>query len=151
LAETAGYAATGLSGWVLPTADASQPNDGSQNPLNQYLSIWYAAGGFPSTLPLQFDGVQVGAYYFSGSLIAGSSSRLVWAFNSNGSFTSSNLDVPRFTVAVRPGDVAAVPEPRTWLLMLNGFGAVAVAWKRRRGCGPAFRSAAIFSTFGRRA
>ena len=128
LAEAAGYAATGLTGWVLPTANA----DYLEGNLNQFRVIWYAAGGSPSAFPLQFDGVQVGAYYFSSSFVTGALNSQVWAFNSNGSFTSSSLNVLRFAVAVRPGDVAAVPEPQTWLLLLSGLGAVAVAWKGRR-------------------
>jgi len=37
-----------------------------------------------------------------------------------------------YAVAVRPGDVAAIPEPQTYALLLAGLGAVVVAVRRRR-------------------
>jgi hypothetical protein len=129
LAEAAGFAVTGLTGWVLPTADVDQP----AGALNQVLSIWLSAGAMSTALPGQFDGVQTSGFYFSSSV-----SRPLfgaWAFNSNGGFTDSSVDVPRFAVAVRPGDVAAVPEPQTWLMLLTGFGSVALACGRRRDRG----------------
>jgi hypothetical protein len=42
-------------------------------------------------------------------------------------------DVGLFAWAVRPGDVAAVPEPETYGLMLAGLGVLAVARRKRRG------------------
>jgi len=37
-----------------------------------------------------------------------------------------------YAVAVRPGDVAAIPEPQTYAMLLAGLGAVGVAVRRRR-------------------
>jgi hypothetical protein len=36
-----------------------------------------------------------------------------------------------FAVAVRDGDVAAVPESKTWALLLVGLGALVMALKKR--------------------
>jgi hypothetical protein len=36
-----------------------------------------------------------------------------------------------YAVAVRPGDVAAIPEPQAYALLLAGLGAVVVAVRRR--------------------
>jgi hypothetical protein len=128
LAESAGFAATGLTGWVLPTGDGWQPG-GS---LNQYKSILQSVHSAGNALAGQFDGVQTGNYYWSGSPMSGSPFAWVFDVNSNGSGGSS-LDDPRFVVAVRAGDIAiAVPEPQTWMLMLMGFGAMATVSRRRR-------------------
>ena len=54
LAASAGLAASGLTGWVLPTGDG----DAAAGALNQYLSIWNSVGGSFAGLSGQFDGVQ---------------------------------------------------------------------------------------------
>ena len=41
-------------------------------------------------------------------------------------------NVAMYAVAVRPGDVAAIPEPQTYAMLLAGLGALAVAVRRRR-------------------
>jgi MYXO-CTERM domain-containing protein len=38
-----------------------------------------------------------------------------------------------YAMAVRPGDVVAVPEADTWAMLLAGLGLVGVAARRRRG------------------
>ncbi len=42
------------------------------------------------------------------------------------------MDISFFAVAVRPGDIAAVPEPQTYALTLMGVGALLLAKRRRR-------------------
>ncbi len=87
VAASAGFAASGLTGWVLPTGEGGA----LAGDLNQYLSIWNSGD--------QISGSQVS---------------------------------PMFAVAVRPGDIAAVPEPQTYALMLLGVGALLLAKRRRR-------------------
>lgn len=53
LAESAGVAQTGFTGWLLPTGDGAA----LAGPLNQYLSIWIDVGSSQAGLQAQFDGV----------------------------------------------------------------------------------------------
>ena len=126
VAADAGLAATGLSGWVLPTGDVDA------NPaviaLNQYQSIWDQAGGTFAALQAQFDGVQPG-YYWSAS---GSPPSEAYLFGTGGDqFTSTQNDAS-FAVAVRAGDVAAsVPEPTSLALLSRSLGALGLVSRRR--------------------
>ena len=55
-----------------------------------------------------------------------------WLFDMNFGFQTTNLkDDGSYALAVRPGDVAAVPEAQTYALMLAGLGLVGWrAWRR---------------------
>jgi len=128
LAASAGVAASGLTGWVLPTGNGYL----SGGDLNQYRSIWNQVGASFAGLSGQFDGFQSGIYWSSTALPA---------FNSawNSRFLVNGIDqgfifLPTLykTVAVRPGDVALIPEPQTYAMLLAGLGAVLVAVRRRR-------------------
>lgn len=56
-----------------------------------------------------------------------------WAFDAyDGGQTGDGKNFGHFAIAVRPGDVAAVPEPETYALMLAGLAAVALARRRQR-------------------
>jgi hypothetical protein len=56
-----------------------------------------------------------------------------WYFNPVDGFQYDDFrSLPYFAVAVRPGDVAAVPEPQTLALALMALGAMVVARRRRR-------------------
>jgi hypothetical protein len=137
LAESAGFAATGLSGWVLPTGDGDAPA-GTQN---QYLSIMNDVGGSVWQLQDQFDNVQYSDLYYW------SSTEYTWASDEDGLlndvwfFNGNQGPMPTYfsfwAVAVRPGDVAAaastVPVPAAaWLFGSGLLGLVGVARKRRR-------------------
>ena len=52
--------------------------------------------------------------------------------SSNGSQGTLGMSLGLYAVAVRPGDVAAVPEPQAYLLMLLGLGVMAGVAKRQR-------------------
>ncbi|MDP2787130.1 MAG: DUF1566 domain-containing protein [Pseudomonadota bacterium] len=57
-----------------------------------------------------------------------------WLFSmSGGSQGATSKDGDFYAWAVRPGDVAAVPEADTWAMLLAGLGLVGVAARRRRG------------------
>ena len=128
LAKSAGFAATGLTGWILPTGDG----DSAAGGLNQFLSIWNDVGGTLAGLQGQFDGVQTDDYW-SGTVFASVGSGLAWRFRTlNGDQQFTDQFRSLYAVAVRPGDVAAsVPEPQTLALALLALGATVVARKRR--------------------
>jgi hypothetical protein len=111
----------------LPTGDGFAAA-GAQN---QFRSIWASAGGSFAGLSGQFDGVQRFAYWTSTEFeqVLGR----VWTFSgSNGEPDFAGMDISFFAVAVRPGDIAAVPEPQTYALTLMGVGALLLAKRRRR-------------------
>jgi hypothetical protein len=122
----AGFAATGLTGWVLPTRQEMQ-------------SIWGDVGRSYSEymgLSTQFDGVWSGFYYWTRTSegMSDAEGRQV-AFSSQ--FGAEHLLAAGNElsgVASRPGDVAlavAVPEPQTYALMLAGLGLIAGIARRR--------------------
>lgn len=139
LAETAGYNATGLSGWGLPTGDGLA-GPGAEN---QWRSIWNQVGGTFAGLSAQFDGVQQFEDYWSSTPSAANPGS-AWIFiTAIGGQTSASSIVSFYTVAVRPGDVmTAVPEQPTAAMLLAGLGALLMAVRRRavpglRRCGVA--------------
>jgi MYXO-CTERM domain-containing protein len=57
-----------------------------------------------------------------------------WNFHLNSGYQNSYFQYnDSFAIAVRTGDVAAVPEADTWAMLLAGLGLVGVAARRRRG------------------
>ncbi len=132
LAASAGFAASGLSGWVLPTGDGYAAAGAN----NQYLSIWNSVGNSFAGLTNQFNSVQLGPYLSSSDCTGFPCPGYPWFFDPN----NGNLQDVDFSLsssqalAVRPGDVAAVtavPEPQTYALMLMGLGALMVVKRRR--------------------
>ena len=125
LAETAGFAVTGLTGWRLPTGDRFQ----SAGAQNEYLSIRNDVGSTFTNLDSEFDGVQAIVYWSGSEIVAGRA----WFFSAGGGgqdFFGEGF--PLFAVAVRSGDVvAAVPEPESLALVLVGLVAAGVARRRR--------------------
>jgi hypothetical protein len=136
LAESAGLAATGLTGWVLPTADGTTAASG----LNQLFSIWSDSGGTLTGLPAQFDGVQTDVYW-SGAVYSPDPS-FAWSFYTGLATEFVNVQsVDLYAVAVRPGDVvASVPEPPTLALVLAGLGAACLVRWHSRAAPPGSRS-----------
>jgi hypothetical protein len=128
LAEAAGFAATGLTGWRLPTGDDFHPTDTA---LNELRSLWTDVNGTFAGLQSEFDGVQP-AVYWTGSEFDALNA---WVFDAvgggNGGFGIVRTNTRFSVVAVRSGDVvAAVPEPESLALVLIGLMAAGVSRRR---------------------
>ena len=131
LAASAGLAASGLSGWVLPTGDGFAAAAGADN---QYLSIWNSVGNSYAGLTNQFDGVQSALYMSSSELTQFPGPGFPWTFDaSNNGYQDIDFSLGAWqALAVRPGDLAAaVPEPQTLALALLALGAAVIAGRRR--------------------
>lgn len=127
LAALAGFSATGLTGWVLPTASVLGGGPSAQ----QYISIRNDAGGSFASLQSQFDGVQSGAYWSATEFVPNPLAGAVFFDPVSGSSNLVQQSALLYAAAVRPGDVTAVPEPGMLALVLAGLGAVVVAVRRR--------------------
>lgn len=101
------------------------------------LSFDFAAAGFPNELvalfgsTVAFDGVNLPStnltYNSTGLLATGTTTRLTFLGRQDPGF--NRLDNVSL---VASGQVAAVPEPATWAMMLMGFGAMGVSLRRKR-------------------
>lgn len=125
----------GYSDWRLPSAlnaDGSAPCVGYHCTGSELGHLWYGeldnVAGTDWTNTAPFENVQMHIYWLQEP---GEDPETAWSFTPNG------LQVPDYAswnhfyaVAVRPGDVAAVPEPETCALFLGGL-ALLVGLKRR--------------------
>jgi hypothetical protein len=125
LAEKAGFNATGLTGWVLPTGNGYA----SAGASNQYLSIWNDVGGSLAGAQAHFDGWQTEANYWSGTEYSPGS--YAWYFVSyNGNQPRDPEYYGLYAVAVRPGEISAVPLPATAWLLLSALGGLGLLMRR---------------------
>jgi len=126
LAEAAGFTATGLTGWVLPTESGNV----SAGASNQYLSIWQDVGSSLSGLQAQFAGVQ-NFYYWSGTEF--SPALGAWYFGTGDGFQNVGGEFnDYYAVAVRPGEVSDVPLPAAVWLLLSGLGSLGAMVRKRK-------------------
>jgi PEP-CTERM motif len=136
----AGLTVGSFSGWMLPATDTTCRVD-SDGPLynctgSQMGELWYTELGNPAGGPMSNTGPFKNLksdLYWSGTEYAPNSG-WAWAFNTfGGSQDPYTKDTGLYALAVRPGDVAAVPEPATVLLIGVGMlGLVCTRSRRRR-------------------
>ncbi len=102
----------GSDAWVLPS-------------ISQYTTLHLEFGNLPL-----FTNVQAADFYWSGTESTPGISALA-SRPADGSEFNGDEGILLFAVAVRPADVAAVPEPQSLALVLLALSAGAVAWRRR--------------------
>lgn len=97
-------------------------------------SVSIPGGGLVNAGP--FVDLQAGGYWYSTQNQSGDMYSPAWGFNFAYGFQGPlSEDLGRygqFALAVRDGDVAAVPEAETYALMLAGLGLVGLAARRRK-------------------
>jgi len=129
LAESAGFSATGLTGWVLPTG----ANVGGTPAQNQFLSIWNDVGSTLAGLRNQFDGVLLRDFWSSSEYAL--NTQLAWGFSTVESGFQQGIapkNTELYAVAVRRGNVTAtVPEPQSLALVMLALAAGLVARRLR--------------------
>jgi len=135
----------GFDDWRLPTslnADGTGPCSGFNCAGSEMGHMFYTefgatafqsilAGSNAANLAL-FTNVQSNVYW-SGTDYAPIPG-YAWLFLTVGGSqgNAAKVNSSLYAVAVRPGDVAAIPEPQTYAMLLAGLGAVGVAVRRRR-------------------
>jgi hypothetical protein len=143
--DTEPYDGTADSGWNI-TSPASELAymyyvnlglQGSFSPSGDPQPDYGIFGNGDESVGAQNDvglvkNLQTGAYWFGigPSVVNVYGESLEFAFG-NGSQCCSPSDEPLYAWAVRPGDVAAVPEADTWAMLLAGLGLVGAAARRR--------------------
>ncbi|MEI7970840.1 MAG: PEP-CTERM sorting domain-containing protein [Betaproteobacteria bacterium] len=136
-AWAAGLTVGAFSGWSLPSADpacangypAGSPLHGYNCSGGQIGELYYTALGNRMGGPLANTGPfknLLGAQYWSGTeeepLL-----ETAWFFNTRDGYQSAyGKNGITAVLAVRPGDVAAVPEASTWAMLLLGLVVVGV-------------------------
>jgi hypothetical protein len=134
--NTANY--LGYSDWALPTTtgDCSIYNCTD----SQMGHLFYTEGGLSAgqsilssaALTSKFSNFQSSVYWSGSEFALGPDS--AWSFGMNDGYQNPTVRYNSFyAMAVRPGDVAAVPEADTWAMLLAGLGLVGVVVRRRRG------------------
>ncbi|MEI7969915.1 MAG: PEP-CTERM sorting domain-containing protein [Betaproteobacteria bacterium] len=114
-----------FSGWSLPSADPAcfgYNCTGGQMGELYYTALGNRAGG-PLSNTGPFKNLQ--AYFYWSGTEYGPIASIAWYFAfGNGSQYADSKSGFRYALAVRPGDVAPVPEASTWAMLLVGLGAL---------------------------
>lgn len=133
----AGLNIDGVSGWRLPTSDTCTAYNctGSEMGYLFYTELGGVAGQSIATNHngnySLFSHLQTFAYW-SGTVDASNSSDYYYFNFSNGRQYTAYKGTALFAMAVHDGDVAAVPEPESYAMLLAGLGLLGFMVRRRR-------------------
>lgn len=127
LAWAANYSIGGVTGWALPTAGAGCFGFNCTGSQMGYL---FFVEGYTASNPGPFQNMP-GDYHWSGTAYA-LDPNYAWYFRTSDGYQDiAGKGTSMYSIAIRPGDVAApVPEPQAWTLLLMGLAAVLVASRR---------------------
>ena len=127
-----GYSLGAYSDWRLPSTGSAC--DGYECTSSEMGHLWYVELGNPADGPMwNFGGFQnwVTWVYWSGTEYAPSPTA-AWVFHSGIGFQRPIVKESEvYAMAVRPGDVPAVPEPQAYALLMAGITALALARSRK--------------------
>ena len=132
----AGY--LGYNNWRLPTSNTCSGYNCTGSEMGHlFLSELGGAAMQPLSSSTDPDKAKftnlMSDIYWSGTEYAPDTSGGAWYFaTADGGQDASLKDLNMFAMAVRPGQVAAVPEAESWAMLLAGLGLIGVAVGRRR-------------------
>jgi len=129
----------GYDDWRLPTSDTCTGYNCTGSEMGHLFYV--DLGGNAGLSPILSSGdadlakfTNLQAYVYWSGLEYAPSPNLAWSFLTRDGSQGAGYKHDQFYAwAVRPGDVAAVPEADTWAMLLAGLGLVGVAARRRRG------------------
>ena len=127
----AGLTVGTFSGWSLPSAD--ETCSGYNCTTSQMGELYYTALGNAAGGPLSNTGPfkNLQSYvYWSGTEYAPNPNDAWLFYPGTGFQDASTKGIGLYALAVRPGDVAAVPEPGVVALLLSGLAGVMVMRRR---------------------
>ena len=137
------FSFAGYDDWRLPTTLQPDPScsrqsggvsDGRNCTGSEMGHLWHVELGNSGSMTNtgNFQNLQHSTYW-SATEYAPNPSGFAWYFHTGmGTQYAQNKNVPKYAMAVRAGDVAAIPEPQTYALMLAGLGALALVQRRRQ-------------------